>query len=144
MIMTCTYLNSHLLEAPREYILHGSDPGLDWASFWSPSSNVFLVCYGPSSLLLFVSTDRVSHPIHSLLSGRFLTNLQVNNITLHDTHWHTNIHHISHTILLPFTLLPLFLAGWLVQTLPVWHNTVLDTSSVEVPRRADGGVSYLL
>ncbi len=35
--------------------------------------------------------------------GRLLTNVQVNNITMqHDTHWHTNIHHISHTILLPF------------------------------------------
>jgi hypothetical protein len=30
----CTYLNSRLLEAPREYILHGLVPGLNWAPFW--------------------------------------------------------------------------------------------------------------
>ncbi len=101
--MTCTYLNSHLLEAPREYILHGLDPGFDWASFWSPSPNVFLVCYDPSSILLFVPTDWVSHLSPSLLSGRLLTNVQVNNITTqHDTHGHKYIHHISITILLPF------------------------------------------
>jgi hypothetical protein len=145
MILTCTYLNSHLLEAPPKYVLHGPNPGLDWASFWSPSSNVFLVCYGPFSILLFVSTDWVSHPIPSLLSRRLLTNVQVNNITtLHDTHGHTNIHHIGITILLPFYTSSTLLDSRLVQTLPIWHNTVLDTSSVEVPRQADGGVSYLL
>jgi hypothetical protein len=103
MIMTCTYLNSHLLEAPREYVLHGLDPGLDWVSFWSPSLNVFLVCYGPSSILLVVLMDRVSHPTPSLLLGRLLTNIQVKNITLlHDTHGHTYIHHIGIIILLPY------------------------------------------
>ncbi len=39
----------------------------------------------------------------SLLSERLLTDVQVNNITtLHDTHGHTYIHHISITILLLF------------------------------------------
>jgi hypothetical protein len=28
-IMACTYLNSSLLGAPRKYVLHGLDPGLD-------------------------------------------------------------------------------------------------------------------
>jgi hypothetical protein len=39
----------------------------------------------------------------SLLSGRLLTNVQVNNITTqHDTHGHTYLHHIGITILLVF------------------------------------------
>ncbi len=92
-----------LLGAPREYILHGLDPGLDWASCWSPFPSVFLVCPGPTSILLFAPTDRISHLTPSLLSGRLLTNVQVNNITmLHDTYGHTNIHHIGITILLLF------------------------------------------
>jgi hypothetical protein len=101
--MACTYLNSHLLEAPCEYILHGLDQGLDRASFWSPSPNVFLVCHGSSSILLFVPRARVSHLTLSLLTGWLLTNVQVNKITtLHDQHVHTYIHHIGITILLPF------------------------------------------
>ncbi len=102
MIMTCTYLNSLLLEAPRKYVLHGLDPGLDWASFWSPSPNVFLVAMSPS-ILLFVPMDWVSHLTPSLLSGQLLTNVQENNITtLHDTNGHTYMHHIGITILLSF------------------------------------------
>ncbi len=40
-IINCTYLNNHLLAAPREYVLHGLIAGLDWACFWSlsPSMN---------------------------------------------------------------------------------------------------------
>jgi hypothetical protein len=67
------------------------------------SLSKFLVCHGSSSILLFVSTDRVSHPTPSLRSRRLLTNVQVNNITtLHDTHIYTYIHHTGITILLPF------------------------------------------
>jgi hypothetical protein len=73
--------------------------------------------------LLFVPTDRISHLTPSLRSGQLLTNVQVNNITtLHGTHGHTYIHHIGITILHLFTLLPLFLAGRLAQTLPVWNS----------------------
>ncbi len=101
--MTYSDLNGHLLEASPEYVLHSLDPSLDWISFWPPSPNVSLVYYGPSSILLFVSTDRVSHPTPSLLSGQLLTNVQVNHITtLHDTHGNTYIHHINLTILLSF------------------------------------------
>ncbi len=133
MIMTCTYLNSHLLEAPHEYVLHSLDPGLDWASFWSPSPNVFLVCYGPSSILLFESTDRVLHPTPSLLPRQLLTNVQVNNITtLHDTHGHTNIHHISITILLSFYTSSILLGRRAVQTLPVWHSNILPIVTFKI------------
>ncbi len=31
MIMIHTYLNSYLPEAPREYVLHGLNPGLNYA-----------------------------------------------------------------------------------------------------------------
>jgi hypothetical protein len=103
MIITRTYLNSHLLGAPREYVLHGLNPGLNWASCWSSFSSKFLICPGPTSILLFAPTDRVSHLTPPLLSGRLLTNVQVNNIaTLHDTHGHTYIHHIGIAILLLF------------------------------------------
>jgi hypothetical protein len=30
----CTYLNSGLLVAPCEYVLHGLVPGIDWTPFW--------------------------------------------------------------------------------------------------------------
>jgi hypothetical protein len=103
MIITHTYLNSHLLGAPREYVLHGLDPGLDRASCWSPFPSVLLVCPGPFSILLYVPTDRISRLTPSLPSGRLLTNVQVNNITtLHGTHEHTYIHHIGITVLLLF------------------------------------------
>ncbi len=39
----CTYLNSHLLEAPREYVLHGLVPGLNFAPFWPPPLSMHLV-----------------------------------------------------------------------------------------------------
>jgi hypothetical protein len=42
-LWSCTYLNSHLLGAPCEYVLHGLDPGLDWASFWPSAPRVFHV-----------------------------------------------------------------------------------------------------
>jgi hypothetical protein len=119
-----TYLNSYLLGAPREYVLHGLNSDLGWASHWSSFSSVFLVCTGPPSILLFVPTDRVSHLTPSLLSGQLLTNVQVNNTAaLHDTHGHTYIHQKSALLFFfSFTLLPLFLAGRLAQTLPVWHS----------------------
>jgi hypothetical protein len=64
------------------------------------------------SILLFIQMHRVSHLTPSLLSGWLLTDVQVNIITtLHDTHGHTYIHHISNTILLPsLTSSPLL--GW--------------------------------
>ncbi len=99
------------------------DPGLDSASFWSPSLSVFLVGHSSSSILLFVPMERVSHPTPSLRSGWLLTNVQVNNITtLHDTQGYTYIHHIGITILLPFyTSSTLF--GRLAGPDPsLWHN----------------------
>jgi hypothetical protein len=37
----CTYLN--ILEAPREYVLHGLVPSLNWAPFWPLSMRMHLV-----------------------------------------------------------------------------------------------------
>jgi hypothetical protein len=105
IIVVCdlAYLNSHLLGAPREYVLHGLDLGIDCDSCWPSFSSKFLVCPGPPSILLFVPMDRVSHLTPSLLSGQLLINVQVNNTAaLHDTHGHTSIHHIGITILLLF------------------------------------------
>jgi hypothetical protein len=61
--------------------------------------------------------DWISHLTPSLPSGRFLSNVQVNNTTmLHDTHIY-----ITSALLFffSFTLLSLFLAGRLAQTLPI-------------------------
>jgi hypothetical protein len=94
MIITLTYLNSHLFGAPCEYVLHGFDPGLDWASCWSPWPIQYRTVYSNGS-------DFSLTP--SFPSGRLLTNVQVNNITmLHGTLGHTYIHHIVITILLLF------------------------------------------
>ncbi len=75
-VIFCTYLNGFLLGAPREYILHGLNPGLNGASCWFCFPSTFLVCSGPPGILLFVLTDRVSHLTTSLLTGRLLTNVQ--------------------------------------------------------------------
>jgi hypothetical protein len=68
-----------------------------------------------------------------LLSGRLLTNVEVNNITmLHDICAHMYIHHIGITILLS-THLPFFLAGWLTPTHPVGYNTNSSTVALAAP-----------
>ncbi len=127
-IMACTYLNSCLLGAPRECVLHGLDPGLDWTSFWPSTPGVFHVAMPHLVSCCLSQMGRVSHLTPSLLSGWLLTNVQVNNTTtLYDTQGHTYIHHIGITILLfffLFTLLPPSLAGRLVHTLPVWYSPV--------------------
>ncbi len=93
VIINCTYLNSHLLAAPREYVHHGLVAGLDWASFWSLSPSMHPVAMpNPVSCYLHISMGRVSLLTPSLLSGWLLTNVQVNNITtLHNTHEHIYI-----------------------------------------------------
>ncbi len=85
----------------------------------------------PPSILLFVPTDRVSHLTPSLLSGRLLINVQVNNTTVlqYMTNMGTRIY-ITSALLFFFSsiLLPSFLAGRLAQTLSVWHNNSLASS----------------
>jgi hypothetical protein len=39
----CTYLNSHLLGAPRENALHGLVPGLNWVPSWPLPLSMYLV-----------------------------------------------------------------------------------------------------
>jgi hypothetical protein len=124
--MICKYLKSHLLGAPRECVLHGLNPGLDWASFWPSTPCAFHVATPHSVSCCLSQLDQVSHLSPSLLSGWLLTNVQVNNTTkLYDTHGHTYIHHIGISILLSSFLLtptPSFLAGQLVQTF--WSDTL--------------------
>jgi hypothetical protein len=87
------------------------------------SSSVRASCYhAHPNILLFIFLGWVSHLMPSLLSGWLLTNVQVNGIIkLHNTHKHSYIYasHRHYYSSLLLTLLPLFLAGWLLQTLPV-------------------------
>jgi hypothetical protein len=109
MIMICTYLNSHLLGAPREYVLHGLDPGLDWASFWPSTPRAFRVAMPHSVSCCLSQMNQVSHLSPSLLSGWLLTNVQVNNITaLYDTHGHAYTICTYNTAALLFFFLPFF------------------------------------
>jgi hypothetical protein len=79
-----TYLNSGLLRAPREYVLHGLVPGLDWASIWPHSMSMHLVAT-PNPVSCCLLQGFKFHPC-LLLSGWLLTNVQVNiTTTLHDT-----------------------------------------------------------
>ncbi len=82
----CTYLNSYLLGAPREYIHHGLVLGLDWTFGQLSSTCIFLVCPGPPSILLFVPTIHVSHMHPPMPTGRLNTCTQVNNMAM--------LHHI--------------------------------------------------
>jgi hypothetical protein len=109
-----TYLNSHLLEAPCEYVRHGLNSGLDWA----PLMAVLPKCI--SCLPWFIQYLAVCPNGSGFASKPFiavrwlLTNVQVSNITtLHDTHGHTYIHHIGITIpLLFYTSSTLLGRGW--------------------------------
>ncbi len=66
----CKYLNSGLLEAPREYILHGLVPAIDRTPLWT----------------FLMSVHLVAMPQCLLLSGWLLTNVQINiTTTSHDT-----------------------------------------------------------
>ncbi len=49
----CTYLNRGLLEAPREYILHGLVPGLNRAPFWSHPIGMHLVAMPNTYLAVY-------------------------------------------------------------------------------------------
>ncbi len=83
----CTYLNRGLLEASREYVLHGLVPGLNWAPFWPPPMSMHLVAT-PSPVSCCLLQRVKFHTYRLLLSGWLLTNVQVNiTTTLHDTRY---------------------------------------------------------
>jgi hypothetical protein len=102
--------NLYILEQPSSWSASQIRPS------WPPSRlrlslqlalllNVFIVCPGPPSIVLFVPMDRVSHLTPSLLSERLLTNVQVNNTSaLHDTHLYITLALLFFS---PFTLPPL-------------------------------------
>jgi hypothetical protein len=114
-----TNLNSHILGVPREFVLHGLDSGLDWDPLLAVLPKC-ISCLSRFIQYLAVCPNRSGIPTNPFIAvRRLLTNKQVNNITtLHDTHGHTYIHHISILFLFSFTLLPLFLAGWLARPSP--------------------------
>ncbi len=87
----CTYLNNGLLEAPREYVLHGLVPGLNWAPFWPLPMSMHLVA-SPSPVSGCLLQRFKFHTQRLLLSGWLLTDVQVDiTTTLHDA-WHTCIY----------------------------------------------------
>ncbi len=124
----CTYLNSHLLGALCEYVLQLPRSRLKLIPFLASPPEHASCCHVQPSILLFISVGRVSHLTPSCCLGGFslLTKVQVNNITsLLDTHMCTYVYtsHQHYCSSLLSTHLPFFLAGWLIQVLPVWHNT---------------------
>ncbi len=93
VIINSTYLNSRLLVAPRECVLHGLVAGLHRLSLLLVCLTEHAsCCHAHPSILLFISMGRVSHLTPSLLSWWLLKNVQVNNITLlYDSHGHIYI-----------------------------------------------------
>ncbi len=87
----------------------------------SLSQVYFLYALAPPSILLFVPTAHVSHSTPSLLTGRLITSVQVNNMAaLHNTSTDTHIYiTIISLFILLFTLLLLSSADRLAQTLPI-------------------------
>jgi hypothetical protein len=85
----CTYLNGRLLGAPREYVLHCLNPGLNWGSCCPVSWSLFLfVLARPASCYSLQWLKFHAHP--SILAGWFNTDVQVKN---------TAVPHLIHTYL---------------------------------------------
>jgi hypothetical protein len=87
----CTYLNSGLLRAPREYVLHGLVPGLDWASFWPHSLWACILLPRPTRYLAVYCNGSSFIPPPSSIWG-LLTNVQVNIIIILQDTRHTCIY----------------------------------------------------
>ncbi len=130
MIMICTYLKCRLLRAPRKYVLHDLDPGLDWAFFWPSTPCAFRVATPHSVSCCLFQMDQVSHlspSLHCDLGGfSLMSSKQHNNvIQRYMTHMDTQI---CMTLALLFFFLPSFLhflhlywqAGW---PRPFWSDT---------------------
>ncbi len=125
VINYCTYLNGGLLGAPREYVLHGLVPGLNWAPLWPHPMSMHLVTT-PSSVSCFLLHRFKFHTLRLLLFGWLLTNVQVNiTTTPHDT-WHTCIY-ITLVLLFisSFLHLPFSWAGLLPLTRTVCYSTYM-------------------
>ncbi len=106
----CTYLNSQLLEAPREYVLHDLVPGLNWVPFWPLPLSMHLVAM-PNPVSYCLLSGSGFTPDAFLLSGWLLTNVQVKNTTtLLDICAHMYIHHIGISMLL--SSLHIFHSSW--------------------------------
>ncbi len=57
----CTYLNSRLLEAPREYVLYGLVPGIKLSPVLASPYKHASCCHAQLGILLFIATVQVSH-----------------------------------------------------------------------------------
>jgi hypothetical protein len=120
MIITHTNLKSHLLGAPREYVLHDLDSGLDWVPLLATLPKC-ISCLPRFIQYLAVCPNGSGFALNPFIAVRkLLTNVQVNNIImLNDTHRHTYIHHISITILLLSYTSSTLLGRPLARALPV-------------------------
>ncbi len=88
----CTYLNSGLPVAPREYVLYGLNPGMYWTHLWPLLAGMHLVAM-PNPVYNCLWQWFKFHPNIFCYQGGFL---QVNIITaIYDT-GHTLIYCTSH------------------------------------------------
>jgi hypothetical protein len=91
-ISQCTYLNIGLLEAPREYILHGPLLGIYWLSSAPVLASVYLVATLVQRMLFIaLRTAAQVSPNVFLPSGWLLANVQVNitlQYTVHSIHFY--------------------------------------------------------
>jgi hypothetical protein len=109
----CTFLNGHLLEAPREYVLHGLDSLMNWSSCG--------LAYIRSSLFALTHSFR-TWPSHSswTVSHQYTSKQHARTTSyVHNMHIHSTFILLS---TLFFTLRLLSWASRLAQTLPIWHT----------------------
>jgi hypothetical protein len=113
MIMMCTYLNSHLLGAPREYVLYGLDSGLGRASFWPSTPHAFHVPHPTRYLAACPKWIRFhTYLLHCYLGG-FSLMYKKTTQQRYMTHMETHIY-ITSALLFFFLLffLHLFYLSW--------------------------------
>ncbi len=91
---------------------------------------LFLVCFGPPSIMLFTPWTCGSHSNPPLPAGQLNTSVQVNNMaTLHHIYTVTHIYITFILLFISFFILLLLLwAGRLAQTLLVCHSTIVYPS----------------
>ncbi len=113
-----TYLNSSLLMAPREYVLHGLNPGLYWTHIGPLLTRMHLVAT-PNLVYNCLWQRFKFSPQGLLLSGWLLTNVQVNITTaIYDT-GHTLI---SITLCITTIHVLLYTSSILLGKLAVLHS----------------------
>jgi hypothetical protein len=109
----CTYLNIGLLVAPREDVLHGFVPGIDWTLFWQSLWECVLLPH-PTRCLTVYDDGSSFTPTSSAIwvASHLCTSKHHNRVIWYKAH--TYIHQLALLfIFFFFTPLPLSWAGWL-------------------------------